>query len=623
MDEALQARLQGAIEASLKERLARQTTLTTKPIPAPLAVLAVDGDEDKKRETLTSLLIRSASIGDLSTIQECLIGYREYIDINGKDDAGSNALTYSACLGHMEIVELLLKNGAYVPEKEAKYISILAMSNGHETIATMLLDHARTARALETDNDDYDSMDDFSDSGSYLSTIPEEDEEYESDSEEYEEPVMAADDTWVNTSTSAAQAVSADEKQDHPSDHVDSAVDVSSERNHDDPDDHDGSDSEATIDTSTNTVTIPLVDDADRAKMNRTLLVIVKQIVPSKKKFVPLGANCIFVQAKKYFDQDHDEMALEFLGMALAMITEWTNDNASVLYTTLYWISNTLQLLVYLKKDTTTMAKTIDIQMQLTDMAQTQCLAAEQWFKSQLRALLQTAILDHKGDAVTAGIRFDDTLSDYFSTATRFFGLGERGKHSPSQVIELFKTFLQTSESCSLNPLLSKQIVERVCSQACGTLVDGLVGNRTYCCRVRARQIQLNLSKVTQWIREHAAKLGHPETAQSFLKFNHALQFIQYASLFQDLDGFEHLFLSLTSLSRSMASEIMGCYRFEVGETKFSPQVVAWIEDETPDARNSTSFELEQFHLPIKQDQSENLWTTVPSIPPSVVDLLP
>jgi hypothetical protein len=60
MEEALQARIEVSIEASFRERLARQTSVSVKET----AVLHCElGSEEKKRETVTQLLIRSASIG--------------------------------------------------------------------------------------------------------------------------------------------------------------------------------------------------------------------------------------------------------------------------------------------------------------------------------------------------------------------------------------------------------------------------------------------------------------------------------------------------------------------------------------------------------------------------------
>ena len=543
-------------------------------------------------------------------------GYHEFVEINAKDETNSNALTYAACLGHQEIVQLLLKHGAFVSEKEATYISMMALSNGHDGIASMLKDHARTARALEIDDDDDDGF--FSDSESCLSTILEEDEEgmYEDDDLLEMEDINQVQNVNSRKEPVTIRIHGLEGDLNDSFLKIDSAIDVHSERKTDD--DSSTDDLESSADSLHGTEKQVEVKDST---MNQILQVIIKQIVPSKKEFYPLGANCIYVMAKKYIDA---EMSLNFFDLALEMLNIWIDENSDNMYTLLYWITNAFHLLAYLKNDLNLMAESIEIQLELTEIVQKICVKVEQLLLSQLEPILQSAILDYKADQATAGLKYDDSLSFFLTSATRLIALNLSKKHTPNQVIDVFKHFLTTIEQTHISPLLVKQLIDRVCLRAGSILIDLVVGNRSFCCKARARQIQLNLSKVVQWIREHAEPLGNPDILASFLKLNHILQFIQYAPIFQDLDGFQHLIASLTAIDRKIIREIMGHFRFEVGESKFSSAIVSWVgngqeEQETRHSLSLDALDLDHFHLPVKQYAESSL---IPTIPTSVLDLL-
>jgi hypothetical protein len=418
----------------------------------------------QKRLQITALMIRSASIGDLATITECLENYGEFVDINAVDDAGSSALVYACCMGYSDIVSLLFEKGATMSLKEKKYISLLALSNGHFEIATIL--------------DFHDGVD--------------EDEEVQVD-------------VQLESMDQIVQEFIEVDLYDHESFSKGERMDVKMEP----------------------TVTEILENATDEIyrQMDHVLTIAVQRIVPLRKDFVPLGANVIWIHALK-LEKKNVQLSKEFLERAIGVISDWVALSLHS-YTLCYWISNCLQLLIYLKKDALFL-NTFDIQFQLTDLINDISKKFQDTFTSKLNEGLSTFI-NHEKDTV-ADIKYID---DYFSFRTPrvveelFFG-SQVVCTSPHDVIQILDGFLNICKTGGLHLTITIQLFSRICRYINSCLFAAVMQDHELCCRARARLLQENLSEIIGWVREKEMSLQKTSMIiKEFLPIVQLLQFIQ------------------------------------------------------------------------------------------------
>jgi hypothetical protein len=109
-----------------------------------------DITDEQKRIKVTSLMIRACSNGDIGKVRDFLgftestssskhsssvaaekspeslsssimkKGWKEWIDLNMKDEDGTTALIYAACWGYVDIIEILLEAGCNVDERDKR-----------------------------------------------------------------------------------------------------------------------------------------------------------------------------------------------------------------------------------------------------------------------------------------------------------------------------------------------------------------------------------------------------------------------------------------------------------------------------------------------------------------------
>ena len=125
---ASQARLRGAHSDAGEEPILKNVDLS---------------DEDKKR-ALQDLLAMSASNGEADCVQRLLTGpSKEFVDINRPDADGNAPIIYASCFGHLDVVRVLVENGADVNKRDlASWIPLMwAITNRHKEITKYLLDN--------------------------------------------------------------------------------------------------------------------------------------------------------------------------------------------------------------------------------------------------------------------------------------------------------------------------------------------------------------------------------------------------------------------------------------------------------------------------------------------------
>jgi hypothetical protein len=551
-------------QETIDQKLQRQKTKNPKLFPQPDQVFSEDyASTAAKAQKITALMIRSASIGDIATIEECLSQYREFVDINATDDAGSSALVYASCMGYIDIVKLLLDNGATVSPKEAKYISLLAVSNGHFEISQILSMY-----------------------GTEL--VREEDEE------------TLGEDIQLESLDEIANPLAVAAEQGIP--HVQESI----------------SSAQETVAPDTPLIPTPVSLDEMHRRMDHVLTVAIQRILPSRKEFVPLGANVIFVHTLQLAQHSPDAVKT-FLESAVRMIREWVSLTSHT-YTLGYWISNCMQLLVYLKKDPQFM-DTVEAQFQLTDLINE---ISHKFLTGYTTSIVDSvpgflAFEKEKLDSIKYG---DDFFSSFKTPRVvgEFFGYQQEEPISPHQMVQQLDSFVKICITTGLHTNLVLQLFARICRSFSATLFESILSSNELCCRARARLVQEHLSEIIGWVREKELLLNKTSgLIHEFMPTVQLLQFIQFVSIFPQLQQFKQLLHSVPKVQIAKIKKLMSQYRFEQGEPKFAQEVIDYVVGitvvETMDSSDET------LRLPLQPDSS-TLWTREALIPTVIRDML-
>ena len=213
---------------------------------------------DRISGSLVSVFIQAASRGDLDTVQQCL-EFDEHFDINAKDDTNTSALVYAASMGYFDVVQSLVQHGAVLEEKEAKWVTLLAITNGYYEIFNLI----------------QNEFIDFTDS-EYEETIVDEIIDTNNTESLDDSETRVVDDARLSLANPSVEG-------DQPG----------------------------------------FRDFVDHASIERILKIAIQRIIPSPKKHVTLGANVIYVYCQSLYTSANYRFTNEFLTRGIEMIQEW------------------------------------------------------------------------------------------------------------------------------------------------------------------------------------------------------------------------------------------------------------------------------------------------------------
>jgi hypothetical protein len=257
--------------------------------------------------------------------------------------------------------------------------------------------------------------------------------------------------------------------------------------------------------------------------MDHVLMIVIQRILPSRKEFVPLGANVIFVHAKSLKYGGTEEVKT-FLSNAVSMIREWVSLNSQD-YTLCYWISNCLQLLVYLKKEE--VWDTFEAQSQLTDLINDISKTYEGLCSSAVNNTIPKLVL-HEKEKVNSIRYHDDHFFKTPKVMEEFFKYHHEPSISPAEVIQILDGIWKTCLATGLHNCIIIQFFTIICKKFSKGLFDHILSTNEICCRARARLIQQHLSEIIGWVREKELSLNKSSIIlQHFLPCVQLLQFIQ------------------------------------------------------------------------------------------------
>jgi hypothetical protein len=530
-------------------------------------------DKAEQRHHLQQLMIRSCSTNDYQTVKEC-IECELNLDIDSIDDEGTPALIYCACFGHTEILKLLLERGANPNIQDAKGWNPLLWATTNQFMDCVEVLKTHGARVAKT-NRGY-SNDDITkavcpNENEYIEDIDQEMVELFQDSMKFDWDVCRPSQMFV----------------------------------------------------------------FEDSMMERVLDIAISGVVPSKNKFVPIGANVLFMAARYTCHYHSLEMTHRFLGKAIAKIDLWIRDTTE-LFTLTYWLANCFQLLIYLKRDTTLLVSTVECQFQLTELI-------NQIFESIFNVVvnqitnLSCAIFDYglnttvKLERDYFGLGGRKSILNQSKSPLRFlnslFEQSHNSNATPNDIIEVLNALLKNCRTCLLHPSITFQVFQAVFRALQQFVFDRILQDRHLCCRSRAQQIQINLSSIQEWLYESRSVNEHTmDIGQLFIEFAPAvqlLQFLQVVSTIQSLDEFKELLNLSPCLTIPQIHHIMCQYRFENTENSFSIEVERYMQQEIDQHHHEPVEEKEVFslYIPLKPSTS-SAWNSIPTIPELVIDMM-
>ncbi|KAK5670768.1 hypothetical protein QVD99_002539 [Batrachochytrium dendrobatidis] len=569
--------------------------------------------DSERTHRLESMYIRAASNGDIGRLHECLYSEAaDWIDLDAAEEEGTTALISAACFGHVEVIRMLLDAGAGIDccDKNGWTPLMWACANGYQAAAKVLIEAGANKQAKSNRGR---SIVDLSTKNGNSEIVRILDPGLADNRERKAARVAAralakaaklAGTACANDQT-ASQGSSADENTESDDDLPDPdqlSLDSSD-------DDFDFMPLETTFQWDSCRPDQMFV--FEEANIDHVVDVIVRRIRPGRgPDYVPVGANTIFLCARYAHYWNSDSMLCTFLNQSIERIVSALQACPDDIHFCAYWLSNAMQLLVYMKRDTGLLVSTFDSQCRLSELIQEiyQQLVAS--IERSIGSLIDPAIIDYRKMHATSRVRYEPV----------FFGIGKRKSllklnqeyspprsprsarstrsHSSIPQYEVTPASINSILGSTLNVLKSCKVHEQVVHQLFHQLLYFLnaeVFNRVLttnelCSRARAQQIQLNIAAIQDWVREHAAALpqitgpaasfGRGGALVQHLRPSMQLtQFLQVASTCgADLGGFLELIGSMNILTTAQLHKVMENYRYEVGEASFPPDVEAYVQ---------------------------------------------
>ncbi|GAA6062310.1 hypothetical protein JCM10212_006862 [Sporobolomyces blumeae] len=353
------------------------------------------------------------------------------------------------------------------------------------------------------------------------------------------------------------------------------------------------------------------------------------------RKYRVIPANVLFLCARFAHHLGTPELLEELVIGAMERIEAAVHHRPDDMANCAFWLSNTLLLLYYLRKEPSLAASTSTYQLHLCDLINEIFVFVIRDAERRIDRVLEPAMLEHeplagfedvafegewgtsrfvkkltgRGRKASNNIRSSTSAMSLFSVASGNEGgaagdtsLDSIGTASPppnraSRIVSA--SFIPPSASssaaeatpASVTSLLSStlfvlqlyeippSIVVQAFSQlfywiAC-EVFNRLLTQRKYLCRSRAMQIRLNASNLEDWAR--ASRLPAKMVSVHFAPLNHLLQWLQCLSSESSIDGLIGTIQSLRSLNPLQLRKAVRDYRYEVDETKMDDECAEYL----------------------------------------------
>ncbi|KAI8143109.1 hypothetical protein BJV82DRAFT_515389 [Fennellomyces sp. T-0311] len=580
-----------------------------------------DLDDNAKRTKMNKVFSRAASGGNVAQVTQLLNDdrYRPYIDIDAKDDDGATPLIYAACFGKVEIAKVLLEAGAKTDIQDSSGWSALmwATTNNHDALVKVLLEHGASSQTksakgrtvfdfVNTENQKIveilatNPRDSISSTSSIFGRVASSassnagdlDFYYQSTVENYDNFMVEEAERRQKLLETAMALVGNDSGLGVSDDELDY------DGSNDDDDDDDGDadiENEFCWDKCMPDQMFVFGGD-DLEHILDTMITNVKLPLETRQE-ICVPANVVFLSARFAHYFSSSELLQEVLEGALSRMSKVTKENASNVHALAFWMSNFVQLLYYLKKDTGLVVATAEYQLRLSEMISETYTMLIVDAERRILKVLGGAMLESEQIPGMEDVDFVDDWQRFFrrnanrrSVVMSHESVQMRrhastpamaGIVSPQNVTSLLSTTFYVLQTYEVHPTIIIQVLAQLFHFMSCEVFNRLLTNKKLLSRSKALQIRMNLSYVEDWIRHN--KL--PSSLLTYLSPTvQLLQLLQCLSQLTDFESFVHTVKKFDTLNTLQIKRCIVNYRYEVNEKRVPEDIKEYVVQLADDA---------------------------------------
>ncbi|KAG0241087.1 hypothetical protein BGX31_001455 [Mortierella sp. GBA43] len=575
----------------------------------PRALVARSISDEEKKSTMSKLLTRAASNGDVDRISEILKNFRDWVDINAHDDDGSTPLIHASCFGQTSAVSMLLHAGASVDERDSFGWTALvwATNNKHEHIVRLLLNHGASPKAQTTkgrtvedflrhDPNDTAKIAKIFKEPTKRTVRPSVQASIASKLQDYrqaEPGLMTEDGRQYQTNTNIVEELDADMTDD------DKSVSDQSE-----------AEDECEFDWEGCKIDQMLVFSS--SDIPHLVKAIITTMEPTRSKpYRPVPAYVLFLAARFAINYATPDLVYELLDASLEAIHAVTKSHPDNVTLSTFWISNTSSLLHFLRKDAGLRPVSGQyeekIEILLRDMAQMVIADAQ----TRMDPILEAAILEHVTIVGLKDVRYQSDWAFSFwkgiergrKSIRRSSRLSapppftpyeqvaaaaptpkqrrltlqvNRGKTGPSPkaVTTILSSHVKMLRAFDVPPEIIHYMVAQLLYYVGCKVFNHMIENRTYLARSYALQTRLNISVLEDWVRNNQLPARLSDQMGPLVQL---LQLLQVLSQQRDLAMWIETRNKVDLLNPTQVKHVVSMYRYEVDEQRLPDEVTKYV----------------------------------------------
>ncbi|KAI8366680.1 uncharacterized protein BYT42DRAFT_618186 [Radiomyces spectabilis] len=611
-----------------------------------------DLDADTRKSKMTKLFYRAASSGDLPKVTRLLSEdrYRQWIDIDAKDDDGTTPLIYAACFGKTDIAQALLSAGAKTDIQDSFGWSALmwATNNSHGDLVKVLLEHGASSQTksakgrtvfdfINTDNQKIvdilatNPRDSISSTSSILGRTAgslSSSSSNAGDCDFYYQSTVEAFDSFMAEEADRRQKLLATAAALVDGSHgADTQEDAEDDLDNDD----DSLDGDTTLDLMEFRWDKCMPDQmfvfaADDLEYILDTIITNIQLPVRSQQEICVPANVVFLSARFAHYFSSDELLHEVLDGALERMSQAIKANTRNVHVLAFWITNFTQILYYLKKDTGLVVATAEYQLRLSELISETYTMIVNDTERRLSKILRPAMLEHEEIPGMDNVDFADDWHRFFRRSSRRSvivppdgGMAVQMKGgnqassnamvtiSPHSITSLLSSTLYVLQSYDVHPTVIIQALAQFFHFMSCELFNHILTNKKLLCRSKALQIRLNLSKIEDWITQN----NLPGNLTYYL--NPTMQLLQLLQCLTQLNELPSFINTVRNFDMLNALQIKRCvvnYRYEVNEPRLLDEIEKYVVQLAEDtvrlkqARQSRSLDKARRSVSMSRTQS-------------------
>ena len=319
-------------------------------------------------------------------------------------------------------------------------------------------------------------------------------------------------------------------------------------------------------------------------------LVITNMLPQRSAAQKPIPANFLFLSARYAHYYQNDEMLKALFDGAVMRIDRVIKTHPDDMTIHAFWISNTLLLLHYLRKDPGLMAVSIEFQSRISELLQESYLTLLRDAERRIGRVLDSAILDNETIQGLDDLTFGDEWRIFRSrhrhpkSPKRFERTPSprrRAEPSPRNVTSLLSSIQFILETYDIHNVIVAQCQAQLFYWLGAELFNRILLKKNYQARSKAMQIRLNVSALEDWLRVNVkptpggsrdpsahVRRTASEIGREFL--GPVIQLLQWLQVLSSLGDEEETFRTtvkaLDLLTPAQLLSAANNYRSEVGE---------------------------------------------------------